>query len=94
MGIMKATTAHAKTIEAIEAKRMRMISMVDARIIGSVSAGKFECNFLIDSPALQDELFNYLTSLGYKVRFSWTGKQHVLEHPDSRVMTVSWEDVK
>ena len=92
MEVMKATTAHAKTIEAIEAKRRRMIDMIDARITASVAAGKFECNFLVDSPAIQDGLFDYLTSLGYAVHFSPAGKQHILEYPESRVMTISWED--
>ena len=74
MEVMKATTARAKTIEAIEAKRRRMIDMIDARITASVAAGKFECNFVIDSPAIQDGLFDYLTSLGYAVYFSQTDK--------------------
>ena len=92
MEIMKATTARAKTVEAIEAKRMRMINMIDARIIASVSAGQFECNFVIDSPAIQDGLFDYLTSLGYAVNFSQTEKNRLKNGPDSRIMTVSWED--
>lgn len=92
MEIMKATTARAKTIEAIEAKRRRMIDMIDARITASVAAGKFECNFLIDSPAIQDGLFDYLTSLGYAVHFSQTEKNRLKNGPDSRIMNVSWED--
>lgn len=93
MEIMKATTARAKTIEAIEAKRLRMINMIDARIIASVSAGQFECNFQVDSPAIQDGLFDYLTSLGYTVNFmpnEKNGKKYY--DPDSRIMNVSWED--
>lgn len=92
MEIMKATTARAKTIEAIEAKRMRMINMIDARIIASVSLGQFECNFVIDSPAVQDGLFDYLTSLGYAVHFSQTEKNCLKNGPDSRIMTISWEN--
>lgn len=93
MEVMKATTARAKTIEAIEAKRMRMINMIDARIIASVSSGQFECNFQVDSPAIQDGLFDYLTSLGYVVKFmpnEKNGKKYY--DPDSRIMNVSWED--
>ena len=90
MEIMNATIARAKTIEAIEAKRMRMINMIDARIIASVSAGQFECNFQVDSPAIQDGLFDYLTSLGYTVKFMPNGKKYY--DPDSRIMNVSWED--
>lgn len=93
MEVMKATTAHAKTIEAIEAKRMRMINTIDARIIASVSSGQFECNFQVDSPAVQDGLFDYLTSLGYTVKFmpnEKNGKKYY--DPDSRIMNVSWED--
>lgn len=90
MEIMKAATARAKTIEAIEAKRLRMINMIDARIIASVSAGQFECNFQVDSPAIQDGLFDYLTSLGYAVKFMPNEKKYY--DPDSRIMNVSWED--
>lgn len=93
MEVMNATIARAKTIEAIEVKRKRMIDMIDARIIASVSAGQFECNFQIDSPAIQDELFDYLTSLGYAVKFmpnEKNGKKYY--DPDSRIMNVSWED--
>ena len=92
MEVMKATTARTKTIEAIEAKRRRMIDMIDARITASVAAGKFECNFLVDSPAIQDGLFDYLTSLGYVVHFSQTDKNRLKNGPDSRIMNVSWED--
>ena len=93
MEVMKATTARAKTIEAIEDKRRRMIDMIDARITASVAAGEFECNFLVDSPAIQDELFDYLTSLGYAVKFmpnEKNGKKYY--DPNSRIMNVSWED--
>jgi hypothetical protein len=93
MEVMKATTARAKTIEAIEAKRRRMVDMIDARITASVAAGKFECNFLVDSPAIQDGLFDYLTSLGYAVKFmpnEKNGKKYY--DPNSRIMNVSWED--
>ena len=92
MEVMKATTARAKTIEAIEAQRARMLDMMNTRILTNISLGKFECDFVIDSPAIQDGLFDYFTSLGYTVSFSPTGKQHTLKCPDSRVMTVSWED--
>lgn len=92
MGIIKATTARAKTIEAIEAQRARMLDMMNTRIMTNISLGKFECDFLIDSPTLQDELFDYFTSLDYAVRFSPAGKQHTINCPDSRIMTVSWED--
>ena len=92
MEIMKATTARAKTIEAIEEKRARMLDIMNTRIMTNISLGKFECDFLIDSPALQDELFDYFASLGYAVRFSQAGKQHTLKSPDSHVMTISWED--
>lgn len=92
MEVMKATIARAKTTEAIEAKRRRMIDMIDARITASVAAGKFECNFLVDSPAIQDGLFDYLTSLGYAVHFSQTEKNRLKNGHDSRIMNVSWED--
>lgn len=95
MGIMKATTAHAKTIEAVEAKRMHMISMVDARIIGSVAAGNFECNFRVDSPIIQDYLFDYFTAQGYKVNFSeLSPRDRQLAPADARIMNISWEDVE
>jgi hypothetical protein len=93
MEVMKATTARAKTIEAIEAKRRRMIDMIDARITASVAAGKFECNFLVDSPAIQDGLFDYLTSLGYAVKFMphvRNGEKYY--DSDSRIINVSWEE--
>jgi len=92
MEIMKATTARKMTVNAIEEKRARMLDMMNTRIMTNISLGKFECDFLIDSPALQDELFDYFASLGYAVRFSPAGKQHTLNCPNSRVMTVSWED--
>lgn len=92
MEIMKATIAHKMTVDAIEAKRARMLDMMNTRILTNISLGKFKCNFVIDSPAIQDGLFDYFTSLGYAVRFSPAGKQHILKCPDSRVMTVSWED--
>ena len=92
MEVMKATTARAKTIEAIEAKRRRMVDMIDARITASVAAGKFECNFLVDSPAIQDGLFDYLTSRGYSVRFSGNEKDILKYGTECRTMNVSWED--
>ena len=93
MEIMKATTACAKTIEAIEAKRMRMINMINARIIASISEGQFECNFQVDSPAIQDGLFDYLTSLGYAVNFIPNVRNgEIYYDPDSRIMNISWED--
>jgi len=92
MEIMKANLAHEKTLKAIAAKRERILDMIDTRILSTISSGNFECNFIIDSPIMQDELFDYLTSRGYAVHFSPAGKQHILECPDSRVMTVSWED--
>ena len=92
MEVMKATIAREKTIEAIEAKRAHMLNMINTRIMTNISLGKFECDFLIDSPTIQDGLFDYFTSLGYAVHFSPAGKQHILKCPDSRVMIVSWED--
>ena len=92
MEIMKATTARKMTVDAIEEKRARMLDMMNTRIMTNISLGKFECDFLIDSPTMQDELFDYFTSLGYAVRFSPAGKQLILKCPNSRIMTVSWED--
>ena len=92
MEIMKATTAHEMTMKAIEEKRARMLDMMNTRIMTNVSLGKFECDFIIDSPAVQDEMFDYFVARGYAVRFSRVGKRHALECPDSRVMTISWED--
>ena len=92
MEVMQATIARKMTMKAIEEKRARMLDMMNTRIMTNISLGKFECDFLIDSSTLQDELFDYFTSLGYAVRFSPAGKRHTLECPDSRVMTVSWED--
>lgn len=92
MEVMQATTARKMTIEAIEAKRARMLDMMNTRILTDISLGKFESEFRIDSPAIQDELFDYFTSLGYAVRFSQTIK-HVSKYGrDSYIMTVSWED--
>lgn len=92
MEVMQATIARKMTMKAIEEKRARMLDMMNTRIMTNISLGKFECDFLIDSSTLQDELFDYFTSLGYAVRFSPAGKRHILEHPNSRVMTISWED--
>ena len=83
---MKATTARKMTVKAIEEKRARMLDMMNNRIMTNISLGKFECDFVIDSPALQDELFDSLTSLGYAVHFS------PISNSDSRIMNVSWED--
>lgn len=92
MEIMKATTAHEMTMKTIEEKRVRMLDIMKTRIITNISLGKFECDFIIDSPAIQDEMFDYFVARGYAVRFSPAGKRHTLECPDSRVMTISWED--
>ena len=92
MEVMQATIARKMTMKAIEEKRARMLDMMNTRIMTNISLGKFECDFLIDSSTLQDELFDYFTSLGYAVRFSPAGKRHILEYPNSRVMTISWED--
>lgn len=92
MEIMKATTAHKMTIEAIEKKRAHMLDMMNTCIMNNISLGKFECDFVIDSPALQDGLFDYFTSLGYAVHFSQTEKNRLKNGPDIRIMTVSWED--
>lgn len=86
MEVMKATTARDKTIKAIQAKRECLLKKIDARITATISKGQFKCNFMIDSPTLQDELFDSLTSLGYAVHFS------SLPNSDSRIMIVSWED--
>lgn len=92
MEVMKATTARKMTIDAIEAKRARMLDMMNTRILTNISLGKFECDFIVDSPAIQDGLFDYFTSLGYAVRFSQTKKNCLKNGPDSRIMNVSWED--
>lgn len=92
MEIMKATTARKMTIDAIEAKRARMLDMMNTRILTNISLGKFECNFIIDSPATQDGLFDYFTSLGYDVHFSQTEENRLKNGADSRIMNVSWED--
>lgn len=86
MEIMKATTARIMTVKAIEAKRARLLDTMNTRIINNISLGKFECNFRIDSPMLQDELFDHFTSLGYAVHFS------PISNSDSRIMNISWED--
>ena len=83
MEIMNAFTARAKTIDAIQAKRDCLLKNIEARITATISKGEFECTFIMDSPVLQDELFDYLTKRNYAVHFSQT---------DSRIMTVSWED--
>lgn len=92
MEIMKATTARKMTVDAIEARRARMLDMINTRIMTNISLGNFECNFIIDSPALQDELFDYLTARDYTVRFSQQEKITLKYGPDTRIMTVSWED--
>ena len=86
MKIMKATIARRMTIDAIKAQRARMLDKMNTRIMTNISLGKFECDFVIDSPTLQDELFDYFTSLDYVVHFS------SISNSDSRIMTVSWED--
>lgn len=91
MEIMKAAVAHRKTIKAIEAARARIINQIDGRIIASIAAGRFECDFQVSSPAVQDELFDYLTSLGYAVKFK-PDEANNERFPDSRIMNVSWED--
>lgn len=91
MEIMKATTARKMTIDAIEAKRARMLDAMNTRILTSISLGKFECDFIINSPAIQDGFFDYFTSLGYAVRFSQTKKNSLKNGFDSRIMTISWE---
>jgi len=90
MEIMKATTARIMTVKAIEAKRSRLLETMNSRILATISAGQFECNFRVDSPVLQDELFDYFTSLGYNVKFTSNEKKYY--DPDSRIMTISWED--
>ena len=93
MEIMQATTARKMTVKAIEEKRARMLDMMNTRISTNISLGKFECDFIIDSPAVQDELFDYFTSLGYTVKFmpnEKNGKKYY--DPDSRIMNISWED--
>ena len=92
MEIMNAFTARSKTIDAIQAKYDCLLKQIDARIIATVSKGQFECNFVIDSPALQDELFDYLTKRNYAVHFSQTDKNRLKNGSDSRIMTISWED--
>lgn len=86
MMVMKATTAHTMTKKVIEAKRECMLKNMNARILNAIDSCKFECDFIIDSPALQDEFFDYFTSLGYAVHFS------PISNSDSRFMTISWED--
>ena len=93
MEIMNAFTARVKTIDAIQARYDCLLKKIDARITATISKGQFECNFQIDSPAVQDGLFDYLTSLGYVVKFmpnEKNGKKYY--DPDSRIMNVSWED--
>lgn len=93
MEIMKATTARIMTIKSIEAKRTRLLENMNSRILATISAGQFECNFRVDSPVLQNELFDYFTSLGYDVKFmpnEENGKKYY--DPDSRIMNISWED--
>ena len=92
MEIMKATTAHEMTIKVIEDKRNRMLENMNTCILNNISLGKFERDFIIDSPALQDELFDYFTAHGYAVRFSQTNRNCLRNGPDSRIMTISWED--
>lgn len=86
MEIMNAFTARTKTIDAIQAKYEYLLKKIDARITATISKGQFECVFVIDSPAIQDRLFDYFTSLGYAVHFS------PVANSDSRIMTISWED--
>ena len=86
MEIMKAITARKMTVDAIEAKRARMLDIINTRILTNISLGEFECDFIIDSPAIQDGLFDYFTSLGYEVYFS------PIPNSDSRIMNISWED--
>ena len=92
MEVMNAFTARAKTIDAIQAKYDCLLKQIEARITATISKGQFECDFVIDSPVLQDELFDYLTKRHYAVYFSQTDKNRLKNGPDSRIMTVSWED--
>ena len=91
MEIMKATTARIMTVKAIEGIRTRILDMMNTRIMNSISLGKFECDFRIDSPMLQDKLFDYFTSLGYAVKFMPPNDKKYCEL-DSRIMIISWED--
>lgn len=86
MKIIRATTAHKMTIDAIKAKRDRILDKMSTRITTNISLGKFECEFLIDPPMVLDELSDYFTSLGYAVHFS------PVSNSDSYIMTVSWEN--
>lgn len=86
MEIMKATTARKMTMKAIEEKCVRMLDKMNTRILNNISLGKFECDFVIDSPVVQDELFDYFTSLDYAVHFS------PIPNSDSRIMNISWKD--
>ena len=93
MEIMKATTARIMTVKTIETKRAHLLETMNSRILATISAGQFECNFRVDSPVLQDELFDHFTSLGYAVKFmpnEKNGKKYY--DPDSRIMNISWED--
>ena len=93
MEIMDATVARKMTIEAIEDVRNRILDAMNTRILTNVSLGKFKCAFEIDSPVLQDTLFDYFTARNYTVHFSpneKNGKKYY--DPDSRIMTISWED--
>lgn len=92
MEVMNAFTARTKTIDAIQAKHDDLLKNIEARIIAAISKGQFECNFVIDSPVLQDELFDYLTKRNYAVYFSQIDKNRLKNGPDSRIMTISWED--
>lgn len=95
MEIMQATVARKMTIEAIEAKRARMLDMINTRILTNISLGEFKCNFrIIDSPAVQNDLFDYFTALGYTVHFSQTDKHALIYGSDTRIVTISWEETQ
>lgn len=92
MEIMQATIARKMTDEALDVKFSHVLDMINTRILTTISSGLFECNFKIDSFALQDRLFDYLTSRGYNVRFSGNEKDIWKYGTECRTMTISWED--
>lgn len=94
MKFISASEAHAQTLKAFDKEYEMTLNMISTRIDANVKKGFFYTTIRVNDYMLQDRLFTYLTSLGYKITFQEPKTFDMYEYPtESRVMHISWEEV-
>ena len=94
MKFISASEAHAQTLKAFDKEYESILDMINTHINTNVKKGFFYTTIRVNDSMLQDKLFTYLTSLGYKVSFLEPKSIDKYKYPaESQVMRISWEEV-